>query len=98
MPPRNTFQLNGEYATNSEKNTFRLPYMFATIQMEQFEINTQQEKLLFIELFTIDANVNFTIFSFIIAIFHGQLAYHSDFFFFLSASRSRAITSSSIRC
>lgn len=51
-------QLNGEYATNSENNTFRLPYMFAAIQIEQFEINTQQEKLLFIELFTINADVN----------------------------------------
>lgn len=51
-------QLNGEYAANSENNTFRLPYMFAAIQMEQFEINTQQEKLLFIELFTINADVS----------------------------------------
>lgn len=53
-----SLQLNGEYASNSENNTFRLPYMFAKIQMEQFEINTQQEKLLGVELFTIDANVN----------------------------------------
>lgn len=50
-------QLSGEYATNSERNTFRLPYMCAAIQMEQFEINTQHEKLLFIELFTINADV-----------------------------------------
>lgn len=51
-------QLNGKYAINSENNTFRLPFMFAAVQMEQFEINTQQEKLLFIELFTIDAKVD----------------------------------------
>lgn len=51
------FQLNGEYTTNTENNTFRLPYMFAAMQIEQFEINTQQEKLLFIEQFTITADV-----------------------------------------
>lgn len=33
--------------------------MHAAVQLEQFEIDTQQEKLLFVELFTIDAKVCF---------------------------------------
>lgn len=50
-------QVNGKFATNSENNTFRLPYMYAALQLEQFEIDTKQEKLLFVELFTIEAKV-----------------------------------------
>lgn len=51
------FQLNGKFATQSENNTFRLPFMHTAIQLEQFKIDTQQEKLLYVELFTIDAKV-----------------------------------------
>lgn len=31
--------------------------MHAVVQLEQFELDTQQEKLLFVELFTINAEV-----------------------------------------
>lgn len=36
--------------------------MFAAVQLEQFEIDTQQEKLLFVELFTINTTVIFSFF------------------------------------
>lgn len=49
--------MNGKFATNSENNTFRLPYMYAAVQLEQFEIDTKEVKLLFVELFTIEAKV-----------------------------------------
>lgn len=32
--------------------------MYAAVQLEQFEIDTKQEKLLFVELFTIDTKVS----------------------------------------
>lgn len=51
-------QLNGKFATNSEDSSFRLPFMYTAVQLEQFEIDTQQEKLLFVKLFTIDTKVS----------------------------------------
>lgn len=53
------FQLNGKYTTNPCEQEFQLPLLCAAIQLEQLEIDTQQEKLLFVELFTIDAKVRF---------------------------------------
>lgn len=35
-----------------------LPSLYMGVQLEQLEIDTQQEKLLFIEQFTIDSKVN----------------------------------------
>lgn len=50
-------QLNGKYTTNPCENEFQLPLLYAAFQLEQLEIDTQQEKLLFVELFTIDTKV-----------------------------------------
>lgn len=52
-------QLNGKYTTNPSEHEFQLPLLYAAFQLEQLEIDTQQEKLLFVELFTIDAKVRF---------------------------------------
>lgn len=51
------FQLNGKYTTDPCEHEFQLPLLYAAFQLEQLEIDTQQEKLLFVELFTIDAKV-----------------------------------------
>lgn len=50
--------MNGKFSTNAEDNTFRLPFLYVALQLEKFEIDTQQEKLLFVELFTIDSKVS----------------------------------------
>lgn len=56
------FQLNGKYSTDPNEHEFQLPLLYAAFQLEQLEIDTQQEKLLFVELFTIDAKVRFITF------------------------------------
>lgn len=49
--------MTGKYTTNPCEQEFQLPLLFAALQLEQLEIDTQQEKLLFVELLTIDAKV-----------------------------------------
>lgn len=52
------FQLNGKYSTNPLEQEFQLPLMYVAFQLKHLEIDTQLEKLLFVELFTIDAKVS----------------------------------------
>lgn len=51
-----SFSLNGKFSNDTNKDqNFCMPSMSAAIQLDNFELDTQQEKLLFVESFTVES-------------------------------------------
>lgn len=73
--------MNGKYETNDDEGSFRLPLMQTVIQLEHFELDTQQEKLLFVELLTINAELKQKVFDVLIKMKCFQFIYnHQEIF------------------
>lgn len=53
-----SLQLNGKYSTDAADHEFQLPLLYLAVQFEHLQVDTQLEKLLFVELFTVDSKVN----------------------------------------
>lgn len=71
-----SFSLTGKYTTNPCENEFQLPVLYTAIQLEQFEIDTQQEKLLYVDLFTIDSKLENNVLNIYFKIKSFQFAYN----------------------
>lgn len=53
----NFFKINGKFNTKTIMDEYQLPTLYTGLQLQHLEIDTKQEKLLFMEQFTIDSKV-----------------------------------------
>uniref|UniRef100_A0A1Q3FY95 Putative conserved secreted protein n=1 Tax=Culex tarsalis TaxID=7177 RepID=A0A1Q3FY95_CULTA len=52
-----TFTISGKFSNRNISDEFRLPMFYVGTQLQQLEIDTMQEKLLFLEQFSVDAKL-----------------------------------------